>query len=291
MDRSPTRPWVGLERLPQNATIFNSQVLTPFPAPTKGIDVHRHDFETLDKRIFRLNVWDFGGQQIYHATHQFFLTKSSLYVLVDDTRKSDRSVKDDGFKYWLEVVEVLSDHSPVLIFQNEKGGRSKKIDEAGIKRRFTDVKEIYGGDLEERHAADVLRRAIEYHTQRLPHIGEEVPAKWPLIRDAVEERARSDPYISQEDYFDIYREHLEFDRNKALYLSRYLHDLGVFLHFQDDLRLQKTVVLQNRWRPRPSLESWTTRRSRAGLVTSPPTTANACGQAASTPRCIWNSWP
>ncbi len=23
----------------------------------------------------RLNVWDFGGQEIMHATHQFFLTK------------------------------------------------------------------------------------------------------------------------------------------------------------------------------------------------------------------------
>jgi GTPase SAR1 family protein len=45
---------------------------------TKGIEVHRHEFRMEDGRAFRLNVWDFGGQQIYHATHQFFLTKSSL---------------------------------------------------------------------------------------------------------------------------------------------------------------------------------------------------------------------
>ena len=32
-------------------------------------------------RRFRLNVWDFGGQEIYHATHQFFLTRRSLYVI------------------------------------------------------------------------------------------------------------------------------------------------------------------------------------------------------------------
>ncbi|MHC4476677.1 MAG: leucine-rich repeat domain-containing protein [Planctomycetota bacterium] len=30
----------------------------------------------------KLNVWDFGGQEIMHATHQFFLTKRSLYILV-----------------------------------------------------------------------------------------------------------------------------------------------------------------------------------------------------------------
>ncbi len=214
---------------------------------TRGIEIHRHDFQSPGKTTFRLNIWDFGGQQIYHATHQFFFTKNSLYVLVDDTRKSDRSAQDDGFKYWLEVVEVLSDHSPVLIFQNERGGRSKQIDEAGIKRRFTDVQETYRGNLEEAHAAYDLRRAIEYHTSKLPHIGEEVPAKWPMIRNAIEARADRDPYISQEEYFAIYRQHLEFDRNKALHLSRYFHDLGAFLHFQDDLRLRKTVVLQNRW--------------------------------------------
>jgi hypothetical protein len=87
---------------------------------TKGIDIHRHEFPLPKGRTFRPNVWDFGGQEIYHATHQFFLTKRSLYVLLDDTRKDYKTVHDAGFKYWLEVVDVLSDHSPMLIFQNEK---------------------------------------------------------------------------------------------------------------------------------------------------------------------------
>ena len=41
--------------------------------------------------------------------------------------------------------------------------------------------------------------------------------------------------------------HIEFDEKKALLLSRYLHDLGVFLHFQDDPLLARTVILQNEW--------------------------------------------
>ena len=52
---------------------------------TKGIDIHRHEFPLRNGRRFRLNVWDFGGQEIYHATHQFFLTHRSLYLLLDDT--------------------------------------------------------------------------------------------------------------------------------------------------------------------------------------------------------------
>ena len=214
---------------------------------TKGIDIHRHDFTLKNGRNFRLNVWDFGGQEIYHATHQFFLTKRSLYVLLDDTRKDYKSVHDDGFKYWLEVVELLGDRSPVLIFQNEKGDRSKTIDRAGIKGRFDNVKDFYRGNLQNEHAADTLREAIEFYAQQLAHIGEELPAKWIDIRADLEALAEKTPRISQQAYFDIYRKHLEFDRAKALHLSEYLHDLGVFLHFQDDPLLARIVILQNQW--------------------------------------------
>ena len=48
---------------------------------TPGIEIHtwplKHGGETV-----RLHVWDFGGQEILHATHQFFLTERTLYLLV-----------------------------------------------------------------------------------------------------------------------------------------------------------------------------------------------------------------
>jgi small GTP-binding protein len=222
----------------------------PMPAEeesTKGIDIHRHTFTNAAERPFHLNVWDFGGQQIYHATHQFFLTKRSLYILVDDTRNSSQAVQDDGFKYWLELIEALSEGSPVLIFQNEKAGRSKRIDAAGIKGRFANVKDVYRGNLEHADAADKLAEAIRFHVQQLPHVGEAVPARWLQIRAELEERKQLDPYISCKDYFQIYGRHLEFDETKALKLSRYLHDLGVFLHFQDDFLLARYVFLKNEW--------------------------------------------
>jgi internalin A len=221
--------------------------LTADEESTKGIDIHRHTFTNAAGRPFHLNVWDFGGQQIYHATHQFFLTKRSLYVLVDDTRNSSQAVQDDGFNYWLELIEALSEGSPVLIFQNEKAGRSKSIDAAGIKGRFANVKDIYRGNLELPEAAEKLAEAIRYHVQQLPHVGDAVPAGWLAIRAELEERKQQDPYISRKDYFQIYGRHLELDETKALKLSRYLHELGVFLHFQDDPLLARLVILKNDW--------------------------------------------
>lgn len=214
---------------------------------TKGIAIHRHEFRLENGRKYRLNVWDFGGQEIYHATHQFFLTRRSLYVLVDDTRRDSKTVHDQGFKYWLEAVDALSHKSPLLIFQNEKGGRSKAIDEAGIKAAFPNVKDVYRGDLALQHSVDHLRQAIQLHAQQLPHVGEELPAKWLLIRADIEGAAKKRPFISQQEYFSIYNSYLEPDRRKAGVLSKYLHDLGVFLHFQEDKLLRRTVILQNQW--------------------------------------------
>ena len=226
------------------------QTNRPLPAEeesTKGIDIHRHQFANREGKPFQLNVWDFGGQQIYHATHQFFLTKRSLYILVDDTRNNSKTVHDEGFKYWLEVIETLSERSPVLIFQNEKAGRSKSIAEAGIKGRFPNVIEVYRGNLEKHNAATKLEEAIRLHVQKLPHVGDAVPAQWVAIRSELEKIKKDQPYISQKDYFQLYASYLEEDRPKALRLSQYFHDLGVFLHFQDDQLLQRYVILQNDW--------------------------------------------
>lgn len=44
---------------------------------TRGIDIHTIEINNIHptKKPFQIHVWDFGGQEIYHATHQFFLTK------------------------------------------------------------------------------------------------------------------------------------------------------------------------------------------------------------------------
>ena len=64
------------------------------------------------KRDLLINIWDFGGQEIYHSTHQFFLTKKSLYLLITESRKED---SHEDFFYWLNIIKILGDKSPVLM--------------------------------------------------------------------------------------------------------------------------------------------------------------------------------
>jgi len=59
------------------------------------------------------------------------------------------------------------------------------------------VKDCYKGNLEQAHAADGLRDALEFYARQLPHIGEELPARWVSIRADIEIQAQQKPYISQ----------------------------------------------------------------------------------------------
>lgn len=233
-------------------TTLARKILTGFktgmPTPqesTHGIEIHDHKFPCPDGKDFTMHVWDFGGQEIYHATHQFFLTKRSLYVLVADARK-----EDTNFDYWLQVVELLSDNSPVIIVQNRHGGRKKDIDESGLRGRFANLKAVISLDLSAASDSVVfekLMHKIKTEIQELPHVDEEWPTTWATVRRELETQKQSGtPDLPVAQYFLLCEKH-GLDEDRALRLSQFLHDFGVFLHFQDDVLLKRTVFLNNDW--------------------------------------------
>jgi internalin A len=208
-----------------------------FPA---GIRVRDGVGEQLLQRDFRVNIWDFGGQEIYHSTHQFFLTKRSVYVLVTDERK-----EDTDFEYWLEIVNLLSDGSPLLIVQNRKQGRQHGVDFGAMRQRYPNLRGTLVLDLADNSglgaAVDKIRRELE----QLPHIGTALPKTWRAVRLALEADSRD--YISAADFFGICQANGFTDRDDMRQLGGYLHDLGICLFFQDDALLSKTVILRPEW--------------------------------------------
>jgi GTPase SAR1 family protein len=56
---------------------------------TDGISIRGWEPKA-DGRKIKANIWDFGGQETQRATHQFFLSKRSLYILVLDNRKNEK---------------------------------------------------------------------------------------------------------------------------------------------------------------------------------------------------------
>ncbi|BAY21574.1 Miro domain-containing protein [Calothrix sp. NIES-2100] len=217
-----------------------SYELQPDEKSTEGIAVIRWHFTQPNGKDFRVNIWDFGGQEIYHQTHQFFLTKRSLYALVADTRK-----ENTDFYWWLKVVELLSENSPVIIIKNEKQDRQCEVNERELRGEFTNLEKILATNLATNRGLPDIKQAIQDYISRLPHVGKPLPKLWLRVRSALENHSRN--YISFYEYKEFCRVNNLTDDKYQIDLSRYLHDLGVCLHFQDDSTLKHCVILKPEW--------------------------------------------
>ncbi|MEM7063477.1 MAG: COR domain-containing protein [Cyanobacteria bacterium P01_B01_bin.77] len=209
-------------------------------ASTEGIDVMRWEFNFKKDRSFRVNIWDFGGQEIYHSTHQFFLTKRSLYAFVVDTREDNADLY-----YWLNIVRLLSGDSPVFIIKNEKQDRTCRVNERQLRGEFLSLKEILATNLKTNRGLSDIKAMIQSYISALPHVGQALPKKWVDVRKSLEDDSRN--YITLSEYHQICEAN-DFRRQKdQLQLSDYLHDLGVCLHFQADPLLKKILILKPEW--------------------------------------------
>ncbi|MEM1293267.1 MAG: COR domain-containing protein [Cyanobacteria bacterium P01_H01_bin.162] len=216
--------------------------LQPDEESTEGIDVIRWDFEHPNGETFRTNIWDFGGQEIYHATHQFFLTKRSLYAVVVDTRQDNTDLY-----YWLNVVELLSDSSPVFIIKNEKQDRTCQVNDRQLRSEFTNLKETLRTNLSTNRGLDDIKTQIQRYVTTLSHVGTPLPKIWVRVRACLENYAQNCNYIPIERYYTLCEQNGFTRRDQMVSLSRYLHDLGVCLHFDDDDLLKKTLILKPEW--------------------------------------------
>lgn len=212
--------------------------------------------ETHFEKDFCFNIWDFGGQDIYHSTHQFFLTKRSLYLFITEVRKD---LRYDDFYYWLNIINTLAGDSPVILIQN-------KVDQDHSNRSIDEYRQLFpqiatrliktscnnqheDWEIIFRPMLDNLKKSIYsiLSTKKLKGIGDELPKSWVDIRRKINELQNQDiNFITETTYFEIC-ETYGLNREQALYLSDYFHDLGVFLHFKDDIQLKDTLFINHNW--------------------------------------------
>ncbi|MEI6846780.1 MAG: COR domain-containing protein [Chlorobiaceae bacterium] len=249
-------PGAGKTTLAQKLEDHNSQ-LPADDDTTRGIavkpiffPVHPEDFPSFDAeklkgKAFRMNIWDFGGQEIYKSTHRFFLSSSSVYALVIDNRK-----ENEDLDYWLHILEMFGGNSPIIIVQNEKQKLKRDLELAARRQRFDNIKDVCSVDFADENTARLfqLERVIRHQIRELTHIGTPVPARWASVRKALEQEKRQT--ITRQEYLALCQEQGITKKEDALFLSNYFHDIGVFLHFQEDSLLGGTVFLNPNWATR-----------------------------------------
>ncbi len=209
---------------------------------TEGIDIKRWTLPINSNSSVDINIWDFGGQEIYHSTHQFFLTKRSIYLFLWTARTDDDS--SGRFEYWLNAIKLLSDESPLIIVQNKIDERIKLIDEKTIKNQYPNVVGFVNISVKTEDGLDQLMNVIKFELSRLPHLGDVLPKAWIELRQELEHLNLN--YISYNQYLAICKRY-SLTEIQAGFLARYFHDLGVFLHFHENSILKSTVFLKPQW--------------------------------------------
>jgi internalin A len=216
--------------------------LDPQEEKTHGINIIHWEFTQPNGKPFRVNIWDFGGQEILHATHQFFLTERSLYTLLVDERR-----ENPNLYYWLNIVRLLSDNSPVFIIKNEKQECQCQFNEGQLRGEFDNLQNSVRTNFATNRGLDDIKQAIATHIAALPHIHIPIPKTWVRIRTALENYSQHQDYISVEEYYTLCKTNGLKDRQEMLNISKYLHDLGICLHFQTDPVLKHRVILNPTW--------------------------------------------
>lgn len=218
---------------------------SPGRASTKGIRIKQWyppNCEVDDEEVsFTANIWDFAGQEINYGTHQFFLTKNSVYVFVWETRKGEQT---EAFNYWLRIVSLLSDNAPIIVVQNKTDVYESEIDRKNWQKRFPNIVGFLKTSCKTGQGIDILRDTVIDELLELPHIREIWNKNRFAVRQALEQHEAD--YIAKREYLKICEKH-QVNRTDAGYLSSQLHDIGAILHFSTEPKLKNTIVLKPQW--------------------------------------------
>lgn len=107
---------VGLAEAGKTTVVRNmtKKLIATRPARTVGIEITDKWQPTVGGPL-EISVWDFAGQADYFASHQLFMTKGSLFLLVVDLHalilEAESGVQMDGDRQgrvyrWLEMVHL-----------------------------------------------------------------------------------------------------------------------------------------------------------------------------------------
>ena len=215
----------------------------PLLPSTHGLEMSIMELEHPEKRdvTMQLKTWDFGGQEIYHATHQFFLTNRSLFLLVWNTRHGYRQGK---LYYWLDTIQAKAPESPILLVATHLDERKADLPFKDLRQKYPQIVGQYNASNRTGTGIEALRRAITDRAAELPLMGETWPAAWLDVAETI--RAREEKYITSHELWDKMRDRKVSGVN-ARVLAQWLHELGDILFFQDVKELEDIVILKPLW--------------------------------------------
>lgn len=224
---------------------------------TDGIDISEWEFackgqgEGEDETPVTLSCWDFAGQEAYYATHQLFLSKRCLYLLVWNPRLKDAK---SGVEYWLKSIQMYAENADVFLVATRKDEQADidldVLDPDDLRESFPKMKLSFYhiSNIASYHDVDngiaKLRQAVYATSMKLGRI--ELAESWlKFANNLVAERSKYRCVLHTSQVAQWAEEHkIEGAARKSAIKT--LHNWGTLLRYRLS-KLNDVCVLEPHW--------------------------------------------
>ncbi|MCU0748483.1 MAG: TIR domain-containing protein [Akkermansiaceae bacterium] len=222
-------------------------------ASTPGIALCDWKMEGCKGGAVMAHVWDFAGQVITHALHQFFFSTRCVYVVVLTGREN--SEREDA-EYWLRLIKAFGTDEnghgpPVLVALNkwDEPGCRPRVDRGALQETYPFIKAFVETDCKTKKGIEKLKAALCREVSRCKWVREPMPESWDTVRHALTSTKgkRKRPHLPYREYRALCEQHGVRDEGQQDSLSEILHNLGTALNYRTDPRLREATVLMADW--------------------------------------------
>lgn len=188
------------------------------------------------------HVWDFGGQEFLHGTHQIFLAERCVYLLVLEGREGNWETETD---YWIRFIQSFGGDSPVIVVLTKYAEHPFSIDRVQLKERCPQIVGFVEADAFTRLGIAKLTTLLKQTVNEMPDVWIGVSKKWHKIKEQLTGMNKS--FLEYGDYQQLCQKSGLDDAGHQDSLAQTLHRLGIALNFREHHRLRETCVLKPEW--------------------------------------------
>ncbi len=206
------------------------------------------------------HIWDFGGQEIYHGTHQLFYAGQSIVLIVYDPETEDKpysamrtavgeQTKNQPIPYWIETVRRYSHNAQVILVQN------KNDEHLQIMPQVRHIADEYNYPIISMSATsescdgyEDLRYHIRKATKKLYEYDMRIPTAWSAVRDhylQIRRKAHNKLLFQEKTAFAQVAIDYGVDEGATEALLTFLSNSGIVYYDADSM--QDHILVDLRW--------------------------------------------
>ncbi len=196
---------------------------------------------TTASTTIKAHLWDFGGQEIMHASHKFFLSKRSLYILVAGSREDQKA------DYWLKHIESFGGDSQVLVVINKiDENPAFEMDRYSLRGKYKNIRGFHRVSCKSGEGIPEFKQALQAAVPEVELLNTTIAASWLRVKERLETQTSHSNYLNHGQFQTICQEEKVTDDSSRTTLIEFLNELGIVLHFRQ-LELEDFHVLNPRW--------------------------------------------